>query len=134
MLEKPHWIPFTSIGDQEVGYISVAEGNMPLPFEMKRVYWVYATPEHVERGNHAHIHCKQVLVAVHGKVEVELENKYGGKQRFTLESPAIGLYVPELHWRRIHVQAGAVLLCMASHIFDEADYIRSFEEFISYTA
>lgn len=131
MSEKPYWIHFTGIGDEEVGYISVAQSNRHTPFEIKRVYWVYQTPEHVARGNHAHKACAQILIAVSGSVEVELENILGEKELFQLQTPSTGLFVPVMHWRRIHLTAGAVLLCLASHAFEEADYIRDYEVFSS---
>jgi len=130
MLEKPHWIHFTGIGDEEVGYISVAQKNN-LPFEIKRVYWVYETPEHIERGNHAHVQCRQVLIAVNGAIDIELENTDGEKELFHLNTPSIGLFVPVMHWRKINMKKGSVLLSLASHDFDEDDYIRDYEQFNS---
>ncbi|HSY61603.1 MAG TPA: FdtA/QdtA family cupin domain-containing protein [Cytophaga sp.] len=131
MSEKPYWIHFTGIGDEEVGYISVAQANSHIPFDIKRVYWVYQTPEHIERGNHAHKVCKQVLIAVNGLVEIELENLQGSKEVFSLNTPAAGLFVPAWHWRKISMSKGAVLLCLASEIFKESDYIRDHALFIS---
>lgn len=132
MLEKPRLIHFTGIGDEEVGYISVAQSNVHVPFGIKRVYWVYQTPAHIERGNHAHIQCVQLLVAVAGRVEIELENTRGVKELFVLSDPSIGLFVPVMHWRKIHLDANAVLLCLASEKFDESDYIRNYDVFQAY--
>jgi len=129
MPEKPYWIHFTGIGDPEVGYISVAQGNIHVPFDIKRVYWVYFTPEYIERGNHAHIHCRQILIAVSGRVEVELENIKGETVTFLLDSPDQGVYVPVMYWRRIHMSQDSVLLCLASDIYDEDDYIRDYDVF-----
>lgn len=131
MSEKPYWIHFTGIGDEEVGYISVAQSNSHVPFGIKRVYWVYHTPEHIQRGNHAHKVCKQVLIALSGTVEIELENTRGEKELFRLDKPSIGLFVPVLHWRKINLEKDAVLLCLASEEFDESDYIRDHNLFIS---
>jgi hypothetical protein len=131
MPEKPYKIHFTGIGDPEVGYISVAQGNIHVPFDIKRVYWVYYTPEHIERGNHAHIHCRQILIAVSGIVEIELESVSGEIIAFLLDSPDQGLYVPVKYWRRIHMREDAVLLCLASDDYDEGDYIREYAIFKS---
>jgi hypothetical protein len=131
MVEKPELIYFTGIGDEEIGYISVAQCNSTIPFAIKRVYWVYQTPEHIERGNHAHKVCRQVLIAVNGLVEIELENTEGVKERFSLNTASIGLYVPVLHWRKINMSKDAVLLCLASEEFETSDYIRDHELFIS---
>ena len=125
MSEKPYWIHFTGIGDKEVGYISVAQASSHIPFPIKRVYWVYQTPEHVERGNHAHKICKQVLIAVNGFIKIELENTQGIIETFSLNTPSIGLFVPVLHWRKINMGKDAVLLCLASEEFEESDYIRN---------
>jgi hypothetical protein len=132
MFEKPHCIHFTGIGDEEVGYISVAQSNRHVPFEIKRVYWVYHTPEYIERGNHAHKACRQILIAAAGAIDVELENIRGEKELFQLHAPSMGLFVPVMHWRRIHLSKGAVLLCLASHDFEETDYIRSYNDFAAY--
>ena len=133
MSEKPYCIHFTGIGDEEVGYISVAQANSHIPFDIKRVYWVYQTPEHIERGNHAHKSCQQILIAVNGAVEIELENTHGVKQLFSLHTPSLGLFVPVLHWRKITMGKGAVLLCLASETYSESDYIRDHDAFISTT-
>jgi len=131
MSEKPYLIHFTGIGDEEIGFISVAQVHTHIPFDIKRVYWVYRTPEHIERGNHAHKACLQVLVAVSGEVEVELESLDGTSEVYILNNPATGLFIPVLHWRTIHLSAGAVLLCLASDEFDELDYIRTHQTFLS---
>lgn len=131
MSEKPYWIHFTAIGEEEIGYISVAQNNSHLPFDIKRIYWVYATPKHIERGNHAHKVCKQLLVAVSGSIEIELENIQGTKEIFSLDNPSMGLYVPVLHWRKIRMKSDAVLLCLASEEFEEGDYIRDYALFLS---
>lgn len=128
-LEKPRWIHFTGIGDPDVGYISVAQSFSHVPFEIKRVYWVYDTPVDVERGNHAHKSCLQVLIALIGKIEVELENELGETFTFILDTPDSGVFVPTYHWRKIHFSEGAVLLSIASESYLEEDYIREYAEF-----
>jgi len=85
-MKNPHIISFTKIGNSQLGYISVAENDL-LPFEVKRVYWTYFTPEDVERGGHAHHNLEQILVAVAGKITVDTEMPYGTKNPFVLESP-----------------------------------------------
>ena len=72
MENKPRKINFSKIGDAEIGYISVAEKNK-LPFKVKRIYWTYFTPENVKRGGHSHIELEQILIAVSGKIELEIE-------------------------------------------------------------
>ena len=112
-----------------MGYISVAEVADNIPFEIKRVYWTYFTPNHVERGNHAHIRLHQVILSVAGIINFELENTKGERFEFVLDEPNKGLLVPPGYWRCMRFSHSAVLLCMASELYDETDYIRDYETF-----
>lgn len=127
---KPKLIEFKKIGDSTVGYISVAEVEEYVPFEIKRVYWTYYTPDHVQRGGHAHKKLKQILIAVSGNLEIILKDKQENKYVFELNKPNEGLYVPEGYWRDISFSNNAVLLCIASEVFNEDDYIREYTDFI----
>ncbi|QNE39091.1 WxcM-like domain-containing protein [Hymenobacter sp. NBH84] len=127
-VQKPYLLTFDTIGAPDLGYIAVA-GNSALPFQIKRTYWIYCTPETVARGHHAHHELQQVVIAVHGSIEFVLENVAGEKTIFHLEKPNVGLYIPEMHWRTINFSHDAVLLCLASTEYNEADYIRDFEVF-----
>ena len=124
--KKPHLVPFSKIGSSPLGFITVAED---LPFEIKRVYWTYYTPHEVIRGQHAHKALEQFIFAVSGSIKLELEDLKGNKATFILDSPEIGLYIPPLHWRTIQFSHNAVLLCLASMPYEEADYIRSYSDF-----
>ncbi|MDP3312578.1 FdtA/QdtA family cupin domain-containing protein [Lutibacter sp.] len=127
---KPTLIEFKKIGDSSLGYISVAEIQDTIPFEIKRVYWTYYTPDHVHRGAHAHKKLQQVLVAVSGSIEIVLKDKYGKEYVYKLDNPSAGLFVPEGYWRDLKFSHNAVLVCIASDIFKEDDYIRDFSKFI----
>lgn len=129
---KPYIIEFQELGNQEAGLLSVAEYAKSMPFEQKRIYWVYDTPENTSRGNTANIICKNILVCLHGSVHVRVEDLKNNSFYFELNKKNVGLYIPELHWRRIHMDKDAVLLCLASEKFDEKDYIRDFREFTAY--
>lgn len=129
---KPQIVRLKKIGEPSLGYISVAEENDDIPFQIKRVYWTYFTPNHVERGNHAHKELEQIIIAVSGIIEITLIDKGNHKQVFTLDNPDIGLLVPKGYWREIKFSHNAVLLCVASEKYDESDYIRDFDEFIKY--
>ena len=128
-LSAPRIIQMSSIGSSQLGYITVAEPPRDVPFDIKRVYWTYYTPHNVVRGNHAHKELEQLLVAAHGTLEVELEDLKGNKSQYKLENPSIGLLIPKLHWRNLRFSHSAVLLCMASAPYDEADYIRNYADF-----
>jgi dTDP-4-dehydrorhamnose 3,5-epimerase-like enzyme len=126
----PHYIELSKIGDSSLGYVTVAEHSKSIPFEIKRVYWTYYTPNDVIRGHHSHRTLEQVIFAVSGTIEFYLENRLSGKFEFKLDRPNIGLYVPSGYWRTIKLSHNAVLLCLASKIYDEADYIRNYQEFL----
>jgi dTDP-4-dehydrorhamnose 3,5-epimerase-like enzyme len=127
-MPTPSLIDFSKIGSPSLGYISVAQ-NSKLPFEIKRVYWTYFTPDSVIRGHHAHHELEQIIFATSGRIEFTLEDIYGERQHFVLDSPNRGLYVPRLYWRTIKFSHNAVLLCLASMEYVEEDYIRDFNEF-----
>ena len=128
--DKPFLIEFPKIGKPELGYISIAE-NENLPFVPKRVYWTYFTPEEVERGGHSHYDLQQILVAVAGKITVTTELLDGDKQEFVLEKPNVGLFIPKMCWRTMKYTHNAVQMCIASIEYDEKDYIRDYQEFLS---
>lgn len=128
MIENPEIISFPKIGNSSLGYISLAEKGM-LPFEVKRIYWTYFTPEDVERGGHSHIELQQILVAMAGKITVKTEMPNGEKKEFVLDSPDKGLLIPKLCWREMKYTHNAVQMCIASIEYDEADYIREYDDF-----
>lgn len=128
----PCIIEFPKIGSSGLGYISVAEVEKNIPFDIKRVYWTYYTPDSVLRGGHAHKKLRQVIFAVGGRIEFNLETFHGQRLHFVLDQPNMGLYIPELVWRDIRFSHSAVLLCLASEIYLESDYFRNYEDFKLY--
>jgi len=132
MLDKPQIITLDKIGSTELGYITIAEGNKNIPFDVKRVYWTYYTPQDVIRGGHAHKALQQVIFAVSGTITFNTQDQNGNKETFILDHPSKGLFLPNLIWRDIHFTHNAVLLCLASEYYTENDYFRDFEEFKNY--
>ncbi|MCS4303096.1 MULTISPECIES: sugar 3,4-ketoisomerase [Chryseobacterium] len=128
----PHIIDFLKIGSPELGYITVAEAQKNVPFSINRVYWTYFTPQDVIRGGHAHKKLQQVIFAVSGTIEFNTQDLDGNEASFILDTPSKGLYIPELIWRDIKFSHNAVLLCLASELYDEDDYFRDFEDFKNY--
>lgn len=126
---KPKIIELSKIGSSVLGYITVAEENRNIPFDIKRVYWTYFTPQDVHRGGHAHKDLEQVIFALSGTIEFNIEDIYGNKSTFILDSPEKGLYIPSKIWRDIKFSHNAVLLCLASELYIEQDYIRDYDEF-----
>lgn len=112
------------------GNLSVIEKDV-VPFEIKRVYYLYDVPSGAERGGHSHKEQYEFLVALSGSFDVILNN---GKQvqKVTLNKPYEGLLIPNGIWRELKdFSSGAVCLVVASDVFDEDDYIRDFNEFLA---
>lgn len=113
------------------GYLSVVENGLDIPFDIKRVYYLYMVPE-VARGAHAHKELQQLLIATSGSVEVIMDDGTN-KKLYKLDKPWKGLLVPAGLWRDLeNFSGGAVLLCLASEKYDPSDYIRDYEEFLEY--
>ena len=128
-MKTPEIIIFDKIGSAELGYITVAEFQKNIPFEIKRVYWTYFTPNEVLRGGHAHRKLNQVIFAVSGIITFTTEDLQGNKKTFVLDAPNKGLFLPEKYWRDIQFSHNAVLLCLASEVYTAEDYIRDYDEF-----
>ena len=126
---NPYLIDFPKLGDPSIGYISVTEQNKLVPFQVQRIFWTYYTPESIVRGRHAHHRTEQVLIAAAGRITVTTELVDGTIELFRLEDPNVGLYVPPQAWHTIQYSHSAVQLVLASMLYDEADYIRSYDEF-----
>lgn len=110
------------------GNLSVIEGNT-IPFEIKRVYYLYDIPTASVRGGHAHKNLRQLLVALSGSFDVVLKDGIAAKT-VTLNKPNFGLLIPTGIWRELqNFSSGSVCLVLASAEFEEADYIRDFDHF-----
>ena len=130
-MRKPELIELTRIYDHR-GNLSVVEQMKDLPFEIKRVYWVYDVPGGENRGGHAHKVLQQFIVAANGSFHVNLTD---GKDNFSffLNHPYKGVLIPPGYWRTLDdFSSGAVCLVMASEYFDEDDYIRDYSDFLKY--
>lgn len=127
-LSEPFNFEINKVGSTEIGYLSVIQ-NSQLPYEIKRVYWTYFTPEDVIRGHHAHKELKQIIFAISGSIEFNIESGDGKKYQFLLDKPYKGIFIPPKHWREIKLSHSAVLLCLASEEYKKDDYIRSYWEF-----
>jgi dTDP-4-dehydrorhamnose 3,5-epimerase-like enzyme len=126
---SPEYFEISSIGDSTLGFISIAEHPKVIPFEVKRVYWTYYTPQNVIRGFHAHKELQQLIFAVSGNISFYTEDRNGNKLEFHLSKPNTGLYIPPMVWREIKFSHNAVLLCLASMRFIEEDYVRDYDAF-----
>jgi hypothetical protein len=116
------------IGDRQ-GHITVLNNEIEIPFNINRVFYLYDIPGGESRGAHAHKECHQFLVAASGSFEVLLDD--GFTQRLVqLNKPNMGLHIPPGIWAsEINFSSGAICLVMASHEYNERDYIRDYEDF-----
>ncbi len=114
------------------GDISVVENGDTIPFDVKRVYYLYDVPGGVERGGHAHRDLQQFIVAVSGCFTITLDDGQD-KRSFTLNRPYQGLYIPSGIWRHLDdFSSGSVCLVLASEKYDENDYIRDYNDFLKF--
>ncbi len=115
------------------GNLTVAEEMTNVPFKVSRVYWVYDVPGGESRGGHAHKHCREFIIAVSGSFDVTLDDGHGNKETFHLNHPYQGLLVETGLWRTLDdFSSGAVCLVLSSLPFEEEDYIRDYDDFLTY--
>ncbi len=117
------------LGDSR-GQLIVLEENREVPFDIKRVFYIYGTQEGVSRGEHSHYKTKQFLVAVNGSCKVTLDEGTK-KETFDLNKPNIGLFQNALVWGSMHdFSSDCVLMVLANNYYDENDYIRNYDDFL----
>ena len=120
---------FKVLGDHR-GQLVALEANRQIPFDVKRVFYIYGTQEGVPRGNHSHYKTKQFLVAVNGSCKVTLDN---GKEKetFDLNKPNLGLFQDALIWGSMHdFSSDCVLMVLADEYYDASDYITDYDKFL----
>ena len=120
---------FKVLGDHR-GQLVALEANRQIPFDVKRVFYIYGTQEGVPRGNHSHYKTKQFLVAVNGSCKVTLDN---GKEKetFDLNKPNLGLFQDALIWGSMHdFSSDCVLMVLADEYYDASDYITDYNKFL----
>jgi hypothetical protein len=116
--------------DDPRGSLTFIEGGNHVPFEIRRVYYLYDVPGGSERGGHAHKELHQLIVAMSGSFDVVLDDGIN-KKRIHLNRSYYGLYVCPMIWRELdNFSSGSVCMVLASNRYDESDYYRSYEEFL----
>ena len=119
------------IDEKGRGKLSVLEKST-IPFEIKRVYYLYDVPSDAFRGGHAHKNLDQFMIALSGSFEVKIDDGSNNK-KVMLNKPNKGLLIPSGIWREMdNFSAGAVCLVLASEFFDESDYFRDYNSFLDY--
>ena len=120
---------FKVLGDHR-GQLVALEANRQIPFDVKRVFYIYGTQEGVPRGNHSHYKTKQFLVAVNGSCKVTLDNGKT-KETFDLNKPNLGLFQDALVWGTMHdFSSDCVLMVLADEYYDVNDYITDYNKFL----
>lgn len=111
------------------GNLTFVEGGRHIPFDIKRVYYLYDVPGGAHRGGHAHKHLQQLIIAMSGSFDVVLDDGHS-KKRLHLNRSYSGLYVCPMIWREIdNFSSGSVCMVLASNTYDEDDYFRDYDEF-----
>lgn len=125
------FVEFEKHGDDR-GMLVALEQTKNVPFEIRRVYYMYDTKSGVTRGYHAHKQLKQILICVKGSCKILLDDGET-KEIVELKDPSKGLYLESNVWREMYdFSEDAVLMVLASEFYDEADYIRNYQEFLEY--
>ena len=125
------WVDFQSLGDARGSLVALEIGmERAVPFDIKRVYYIYETAKGVSRGFHAHRNLRQVAICMAGKCRMVLDNGTIREETW-ISSPTRGLLIESMVWREMHdFSDDCVLLVLASDHYDETDYIRNYSEFL----
>lgn len=130
MIENCKFINLPKIADPR-GSLTFVEGSQHIPFDIARVYYLYDVPGGAERGGHAHKNLQQLIIPLAGSFDIHLDDGVS-KKTFHMNRSYIGLYVCPMIWREIdNFSSGVVCLVLASSQYDEADYYRNYQEFIT---
>ena len=128
ILDKCSIVNFPKITDFR-GNLSFIEENKQIPFEIKRVYYLYDVPSGATRGGHAHKALEQMVIALSGSFDVILDDGYE-RRKFFLNRPHYGLYISPGVWRELeNFSSNSVALSLVSQVYDESDYVRDYEIF-----
>lgn len=125
-------LEFKQNGDSR-GHLVVVEGKRDVPFDIKRIFYIYGSDPDVVRGQHANKRSEFVLINVAGTSKVRVDDGKGNEAVFSLNRPHTGIYLPELVWKDMYdFSSDSVLLCLASEHYDVSEYIRDYDEFVKY--
>lgn len=129
-INKVQMLEFRQHGDER-GRLVIAEGKQDIPFEIKRVFYIYGSDKDVVRGQHANRRTEFVLINVAGASKVKVKDGEGNETIFCLNRPHTGVYLPTMVWKEMYdFSADSVLLCLASEHYDETEYIREYSDFL----
>lgn len=130
VIKQAEVLEFTDCGDER-GKLIVVEGNVDVPFEIKRVFYMYGSDDTVVRGMHANLKTEFVLINVAGTSKVKVLDGKGNETIYLLNRPNTGIYLPKMTWKEMYdFSADSVLLCLASEHYDGTEYIRDYNEYL----
>jgi len=114
------------------GNLTAVTNSNQIPFDVKRIYYLYDIPGGLNRGGHAHIELQQLVVALSGSFDITLDDG-NAKRTFQLSRPNIGLLIPSALWRELNnFSSGSICMVLASEIYEEKDYLRTYSDFINF--
>ena len=123
-------LEFPQRGDKR-GHLVVVEGMKDVPFEIKRIFYIYGSDTDVVRGQHANKKSQFVLINVAGKSKVKVKDGLGNEAVFSLNRPHTGIYLPRMVWKDMYdFSEDSVLLVLSSEHYDPDEYIRDYDEFV----
>ena len=129
-MNKVKMLEFPQRGDER-GHLVIVEENQDIPFEIKRVFYIYGSDADVVRGQHANRESEFVLINVAGKSKIKVKDGEGNEAIYCLNRPHTGIYLPTMVWKDMYdFSADSVLLVLASTHYDPNEYIRNYEDFV----
>lgn len=130
VLNLAQMLEFQQRGDDR-GHLVIVEGMEDIPFEIKRVFYIYGSDAGVVRGQHANKESEFVLINVAGTSKVKVKDGKGNEAVYSLNRPHTGVYLPKMIWKDMYdFSEDSVLLCLASTHYDSSEYIRDYNEFV----
>ncbi len=130
VIQLAHMLEFSQRGDER-GHLVVVEGHQDIPFDIKRIFYIYGSDKEVVRGQHANRKSEFVLINVAGTSKVKVKDGKGNEAVYSLNRPHTGIYLPKLVWKDMYdFSEDSVLLVLASEHYDPEEYIRNYDEFV----
>lgn len=130
MNKNVEMLEFSELGDER-GHLVIVEGNQSIPFDIKRIFYIYGSDTDVIRGQHANRKTEFVLINVAGTSKVMVKDGKGNEAIFSLNRPHTGIYLPKMVWKDMYdFSEDSVLLCLASEHYDAEEYIRDYDEYV----
>ena len=128
-MKQPYILKFPQHGDKR-GWLVAIEGESDVPFDIKRIFYIYGSDSTVVRGKHANRKSEFVLINVKGSCKVKTYDGLGSEEIFVLDEPHKGIYLPAMCWKDMYdFSEDSILLCLSSEKYDAGEYVRDFDEF-----